>query len=269
MGAMLRYSCTALLGLNKQGIIKPNQDGYYELVLSALNYPNPVGARYRVDSARRILDTSPFFRRKIKEGNLLGETGHPRRRDSNTDADYEDRLYDIVESNVCLHISDVWIDDSGALKDRDGRSYTGIMGLVAPSGVHGDKFEASLQNPKQNTCLSVRSITDNYRMPDGSVEKEFVNIIAWDWVNEPGLRPANKFSAPSLESYRNNPMDQIIEEEMALDRARLDQLIQRRIKFDDGMESDSISIMRDVANYQRREATNMTNVKKATRWMNW
>lgn len=268
MGAMLRYSCTALLGLNKQGIIKPNQDGYYELVLSALNYPNPVGARYRIQSARNILDHSPFFRRKVSEGNLLGEVGHPRRRDFNTDAEYEDRLYDILETNVCLHISDVWIDDSGALKDRDGRSYTGIMGLVAPSGIHGDKFEASLQNPKQNTCLSVRSITDNYRMADGSVEKEFVNINGWDWVNEPGLRPANKFSAPSLESYQNF-MDRIIEEEMDVDPKRLKGLIERRIKYDDGMENDSISLMREVAAYQRREAANMNNVKAATSWMNW
>ena len=264
MGGMLRYSCTALLGLNKEGIIKPNSDGYYELVLSALNYPNPVGARYRTESARRILDHSPFFQRKIKEGNLLGEVGHPRRRDCRTDAEYEDRLYDIVESNVCLHISDVWIDDSGHLKDRNGRAYTGIMGLVAPSGVHGDKFEASLQNPKQNTCLSVRSITDNYRMPDGSIEKEFVNICAWDWVNEPGLRPANKFSAPSLESYSRE-----IGEEFPLFEHNLEAMIRRREEHDDGLESDSISIMRETLDYIRRRSDDLSQASAATKWLNW
>ncbi len=264
MSAMLRYSCTALLGLNKQGIIKPNSDGYYELVLSALNYPNPMGARYRTESARRILESSPFFQRKIREGNLLGEEGHPRRRDCRTDQEYEDRLYDIVESNVCLHISDVWIDDSGSLKDRDGRSYTGIMGLVAPSGSKGAAFEASLNNPKQNTCLSVRSITDNYRMPDGSIEKEFVNICAWDWVNEPGLRPANKFSAPSLEAYRGE-----IGEEFPVSARNLEDLIRRREKFDDGLESDSISAMRETLAYINRRDASLSQASASTKWMNW
>ena len=262
MSAMLRYSCTALLGLNKQGIIKPNSDGYYELVLSALNYPNPVGARYRTESARRILEASPFFQRKIKEGNLLGEVGHPRRRDYKTDAEYEDRLYDIVESNVCLHISDCWIDDSGALKDRDGRSYTGIMGLVAPSGVFGDKFEASLQNPKQNTCLSVRSITDNYRMPDGSIEKEFVNINGWDWVVEPGLRPANKFSAPSLESY-------FIEEEHHLNQRNLEAMIHDRENSKYGLENDSISAMRETMQYIRGRGATLSQNASSTKWLGW
>lgn len=263
MGAMLRYSCTALLGLNKTGVIKPNSDGYYELVLSALNYPNPVGARYRTESARRILETSPFFQRKIKEGNLLGEVGHPRRRDHKTDAEYEDRLYDLDEKNVCLHISDVWIDDSGALKDRDGRPYTGIMGLVAPSGVHGRSFEESLQNPKQNTCLSVRSITDNYRMPDGSIEKEFVNICAWDWVNEAGLRPANKFSAPSLESY-------FIEEDFPVNPKNLERMIRQREEFDDGCENDSISLMRETLHYiQHGRSDDLSRRASSTRWLNW
>lgn len=264
MGAMLRYSCTALLGLNKQGIIKPNSDGYYELVLSALNYPNPVGARYRTESARRILETSPFFQRKIKEGNLLGEVGHPRRRDYRTDQEYEDRLYDIVESNVCLHISDVWIDDTGALKDRNGRAYTGIMGLVMPSGVHGNKFEESLNNPKQNTCLSVRSITDNYRMPDGSVEKEFVNICAWDWVNEPGLRPANKFSAPSLESYL-----QEVGEEFPVNKHNLEAIIQRREQYDDGLESDNIGAMRETLAYLRSRPDTLSQASANSKWLNW
>ena len=264
MGAMLRYSCTALLGLNKEGIIKPNSDGYYELVLSALNYPNPVGARYRTESARRILETSPFFQRKIKEGNLLGEVGHPRRRDYRTDQEYEDRLYDIVESNVCLHISDVWIDDSGALKDRNGRAYTGIMGLVAPNGVQGRAFEESLTNPKQNTCLSVRSITDNYRMPDGSVEKEFVNICAWDWVNEPGLRPANKFSAPSLESYARE-----LGEEFPVNPRNLEALIRRREEHDDGLESDNTGAMRETLAYIRSRHDSLSQASAATMWLNW
>lgn len=254
---MLRYSCTALLGLNKQGIIKPNSDGYYELVLSALDYPNPVGATYRTESARRILDGSPFFRRKIAEGNLLGEVDHPNPRDCKSDADYERRLYEIDMQNVCLHISDVWIDDSGALKDRDGKSYTGIMGLVMPSGVKGEAFRASLDNPKQNTCLSVRSITDNYRTPSGQIEKEFVAINAWDWVVEPGLRPANKFSAPSLEGYPVDPNNL------------------RRIMHDAeqsryGLEAASMGAMQEVLSYRSAgQRPVLQGVQKNAKWLGW
>lgn len=259
MGAPLRYSCTALLGLNKAGIIKPNSDGYYELVLSALNYPNPVGAKYRVEAARRIIEQSPYFMRKVKEGNLLGENGHPRRRDYRSDDEYMERLHDIVETNVCLHISDVWIDDSGALKDREGRSYVGIMGLVKPSGEKGHLFEESLHNPKQNTCLSVRSITDNYRLPDGSIEKDFVNIIAWDWVNEPGLRPANKFSAPSLENF-----------EMPVNVKALERLVDDRRLHDDGLESGTtIQLINSLEMIKHYSNTRTDTINRNAAWMSW
>lgn len=261
MGAPLRYSCTALLGLNKAGIIKPNSDGYYELVLSALNYPNPVGAKYRIEAARRIIEQSPYFIRKIKEGNLLGEVGHPRRRDYRSDEEFLERLHDFVETNVCLHISDVWIDDTGALKDREGRSYVGIMGLVKPSGEKGVYFEESLQNPKQNTCLSVRSIADNFRLPDGTIEKEFVNILGWDWVNEPGLKPANKFSAPSLESF-----------EMPVNVDALRNMVERKRLNDDGLESNGIielmGSLEAVESYQCIRHIN-ENRAKSTAWLNW
>jgi hypothetical protein len=269
MGAMLRYSCTALLGLNKQGIVKPNSDGQYELVLSALNYPNPVGAIYRLESARRIIEGSPYFMRRVKEGNLLGEVGHPVRREYASDADYEMRLMEIDMRNTCLQISDVWIDDSGHLKDRDGRSYVGIMGLVSPYGVHGDKFEACLNNPKQNTCLSVRSICDHFRMADRTVEKEFVNIGGWDWVDEPGLRPANKFSSPALESHAAS-QGYLELEDLPIDVQRMEQRLRAARDNDNGCESAGVlEQMRNVVGYANTKAASPAERVAKAAWTNW
>lgn len=215
-----QYRCTALDGTNLNGTLKPDANGYYEMVLSALEYPNSVGDTYRLSGARKIMEESGPFMRKIMEGNLLGECGHPRRTPGMKDDEFLRRIYDIVESNVAIHISKVWIDDTGKVKDRQGRPVIAIMGLVAPSGPMGPAFEKSLKNPNQNTCLSVRSITDNYSVGGGKVEKEFVSIVGWDWVNEPGLAPANKFCAPGLESASITEMVNF-----RVDRAALEKII--------------------------------------------
>lgn len=263
MGAShnFQYRCTALDGTNLNGLLKANADGYYEMVLSALEYPNSVGDTYRLASARKILDESGPFMRKVKEGNLLGECGHPRRAAGMSDDDFLRRIYDIYEPNVALHISHVWIDDSGRVKDRQGRSVVAVMGLVAPSGPMGPAFEKALLNPKQNTCLSVRSITDNYMVPGGRVEKDFVNIIGWDWVNEPGLAPANKFCAPGLESliiveqdsFRVNPdvVERIIQDarrgnistESAQYTGMIQTLREMRARVTRGTSSESVAWM--------------------------
>ena len=33
----VRFTCSSLVGAGKQGIIKPDENGYYELVVGALN----------------------------------------------------------------------------------------------------------------------------------------------------------------------------------------------------------------------------------------
>lgn len=195
----IRFSCTALVGTGKKGIIKPDSNGYREQCLSALDYPNSVGQIYRASSARRILEESGSFSRKIKAGNLLGENGHPRFLPGMTKRQYEDRVFDVLESNVSHHTSDVWIDDTGACKDASGKPFIAVMGLVKPSHSQGPYLEEAYNNPKQNVSFSVRSVTDNFLTSRGTIEKEFTSIICWDWVNEPGLAPASKFGSLALE----------------------------------------------------------------------
>ncbi len=197
----LRFTCTALTGMNKQGILRPQQDGYYEVVLAALNFPNPRGDRYTLSSAHRILAESSDFTRRIREGNLRGENGHPKRESHMSDAQFLARCHDIYEPRISHHIREVWIDETGAVKNYGNEPVVAIMGLVKPCGEMGHLLAASFENRHENTCFSLRALTDCFRRPDGGLDKEFVNLVTFDWVHEPGLRPATKYSSPATESY--------------------------------------------------------------------
>lgn len=244
MSAMLpdfRITCTTLHGLNKQGKLQPQSDGYYEVVLSAVDYPNSVGAIYRSDSAEKMLLAGSALQRRVKDGQLFGEWGHPKP-DGMSPAQYGSRLHQVYEERTSHHIREIWIERNG-LKDRNGKSFVGIMGLVTPQGELGDKLRESFENPHNNTAFSVRAITDNYMIRStGMVEKEFVEGITWDAVGEPGLKPASKHCAPSLESYLDQYLD------MPIDQRLLTSIIDGAQRSPIALESNAIEII-----YRTRE----------------
>lgn len=214
----LRFTCTALVGMNKQGILQPQQDGYYEVVLAALNFPNPRGDRYTLASAQRILGETSDFTRRIREGNLRGENGHPKRESHMTDAQFLARCHDIYEARISHHIREVWIDQTGAVKNYGAEPVVAIMGLVKPCGEMGHLLAQSFENRHENTCFSLRALTDCFRRPDGGLDKEFVNLVTFDWVHEPGLRPATKYSSPATESYSGS--DIMVDDKLVADSRR-------------------------------------------------
>jgi hypothetical protein len=73
-----------------------------------------------------------------------------------------------------------------------------IIAWVKPSGPNGPALEASLDNPNENVCFSIRSFTDDYR-ERGITRRVLKTIVTWDYVNEPGIAVAEKFKAPALE----------------------------------------------------------------------
>jgi hypothetical protein len=218
MSAMpsFRMTCTTLLGLGKKGILTPQSDGYYEVVLSALDYPNGVGAVYRRASAEKMLEQSGPLKRRISDGQQFGEWGHPKS-DGMNEQQAMARMYQVYEERTSHHFKSVWLEDKG-LSDKHGRSFTGIMGLVRPQGELGNLLSQSFANEACNTAFSVRAITDNYLMRGtGKVEKDFVDIVAWDAVNEPGLKPASKYQAPALESFADYDLDMPIHQRLLAD----------------------------------------------------
>lgn len=213
------YSCTALNGTNKAGVLKPTEDGYYTVVVGALNVYNSVGAYYPYDSAKQLFDESSSFQRRIQSGSLCGEMGHPRMQPGQSTRAFMARCMDIVESNICCHFRKVWLEH-GTVKDERGRPMIAIMAEVKPAGPMGPALKEALDNPSQNVCFSIRSFTQD-TTSGGRVIKNLKTIITFDCVLEPGISIAKKWFAPSLESRHECPvvppmLDEIIHHQKAV-----------------------------------------------------
>lgn len=188
------FECTALAGTNLAGKLTPDQDGYYTVILGALDFPNSVGYTYVSQTALHLFQDNSAFIRRINTGYLTGECGHPKRTPGMSYDDYMVRIHTLEETNISHHIKKVWLDFN------QRQNYNGavlIMGKVKPAGPKGPALLEALQNVAQNVAFSIRSFTrdDNVRR-----QKHLDTILTWDWVSEPGLSIANKFQNPSLES---------------------------------------------------------------------
>lgn len=195
----ISFGCTALLGTNKVGALKCDADGYYPMVLGALDFFNSAGAFYpNGASAKELFKASSSFMRRVAAASLRGEYGHPRLQPGMTQRDFMMRCSDILETNVSHHIKTVWLDYT-SVKGPNGQPCIAIMGLVRPAGPMGVYLKESLENPEENVCFSIRSFTRDV-MQGGVVHKHLLNIVTWDYVNEPGISVATKWKSPALES---------------------------------------------------------------------
>lgn len=201
--SQISFACTALMGTNKVGELKASDDGYYTMVLGALDFFNSAGQFYpNGASAQELFKASSSFMRRIASGALRGEYGHPRMQPNQSMRDFMYRCNDILETNVSHHIRKVWIDYT-SVKSPDGRPCIAIMGEVKPAGPMGNALRESLQNPSENVCFSIRSFTRD--VPTGGIiHKHLMNIVTWDYVNEPGISVATKWKSPTLESHEES-----------------------------------------------------------------
>lgn len=190
--------CTISRGFNNSGTLKKLDNGYIDVVLSALEYPNSVNAVYDADAAERLIAANSNLQRRCVDSLLKGELGHPKEADSRSFDDFMRRVHQIDERNVAIHIRKVWLDRNYKLPD--GKTIIAIRGEVCPSGPHAAHIDRSLQNPHENVCFSLRGMaTDRFR--NGQKRKYLDNLVTWDVVTEPGLRPATKFHSVACESF--------------------------------------------------------------------
>jgi hypothetical protein len=256
---LFRYGCTAIQGLNKAGVMVADENGFYDMVLGGFNVHNSADAWYPwTPSVQTLFSKSSAFQRRIMDGALRGELGHPRMVPGMTDRQFMSRILDIYEPNVCQMFGEVWADDS-LFKGRDGQPIIAILGKVKP---FGDKKEAlldALETPKANACQSIRSLTDD-TIRRGRVEKEVRAIITWDHVNEPGIAIARKWNSPSLESRGDT---------MVISRDMLDQLVERRQQKGLGTESScnmAKSIILDIGARKPKPGEFVIPLGGSTRW---
>lgn len=204
----ISFGCTALLGTNKGGTLKPNADGYYKVILGALDFENSYGAQYPLQSAKEVFKESSGFMRRLRAGYCRGEYGHPKRLPGQVHDEFIRRIMTIEETRICMHIAEAWIDYDSV--KYEGKKIVTIWGLIRPEGPYGAYLKDSLDNPKCNVAFSLRSITlDEYIQ--GRLYKNIDDIACWDFVVEPGLKPANKYANPALEDFGSVsiPMDHL------------------------------------------------------------
>lgn len=195
------FTSTILRNLKKQGKITPDADGYYTVVGGGLNVFNSVGHYYTADGgARQLFEKSSAFMRRVTKGTLYGEVDHPSAHGMKED-EWIQRLYEIPKQTSCIHIKDVWLDDSyGKLYVPDNRNMIAIMLKVKPSGGMSKVAEDAFQNNLENACFSIRSFTRDYAQ-NGRRIRVLDEVVTFDLVTESGVERATKYHSPACETF--------------------------------------------------------------------
>jgi hypothetical protein len=208
INSSVMFACTSLVGVNKVGDLKKNENGYYPMVVGALNAFNSSGQFYDYDQARQLFEESSSFMRRIKRAALRGEYGHPKppareldmRLQRIREEEFARRCLTIDESNVCCHHMRIYLDFD-SVKDKQGKPVISIMSEVAPNGPIGHVLEKQLENKHENVCFSIRAFTNNTYMRGVEV-RVLREIVTFDYVNEPGIATAEKYNSPALEELQ-------------------------------------------------------------------
>ena len=183
----------------KKGLITPDANGYYVQVVGALASSSANGFDYPNNANNRNIINSPhgILQQRIQKKRLCGEYYHPRP-PGMSDLAWRARVAHIHEENVSHHIRKVYVEDTPT-KLRDGRYVFLILAELKPSGPYGPALLASIKNPDEDVCYSIRAFSDE-SLNGINIAKHFKNVVTWDHVNDPGVDEASKFECPVLES---------------------------------------------------------------------
>jgi hypothetical protein len=193
------YECTVMKGQGKKGILRPDANGYYTVVLGGMDVFNTKQGFYDANLTGDILSTCELFKSRISAGNLYGEMGHPRREPGMTDDEFLYRVHDVLESNISHHIAKVWYDRDNYTDRKTGQKMVAFVGKVKPDGKWEQTLIDRLENPDQDCCFSVRCSSAD-KFAGGRILKKITKIITWDTVVSPGIPNASKYGSLSMES---------------------------------------------------------------------
>ena len=190
---------------NKQ--IKKDDKGYYFITLGAFNAYNRSGAFYLMDGVRDLVENkSSSLNRRIRDGYLKGEAGHPNYETGMSKVEFYERNLKIEQTRISHNIRDIVFTDTKTPCGMPGKgNIVLVQAWLKPDGPMGDALKKSLDDPEQNVAFSIRCFTKD-EMVNGTVIKQVVQIVTWDWVVEPGMKMANKFDTLNLESLDFTPI---------------------------------------------------------------
>lgn len=199
----VKFTATKLAGTGKAGILPADDDGYYTMPIGGLNAFNSIGHYYTLEGAKQLFERSSVFMRRVANGCLKGEVGHPKRAQGMSMDDYVHRILTIEETNVCCHFKEIWLDESYGKMNPQFKNpgLVAIMAKVKPSGPKGDWLKKAFDNKDENVCFSIRALTRDF-FERGQCYRVLQQICTWDNVNEPGIANATKWASPSLESLQ-------------------------------------------------------------------
>lgn len=215
------YRCTRLDGTGKQGILTPDDNGFYTICVGALDHASKnVDQRgqptyYSSHGAERFFAPGTMFNNRIQGGFVKCEYGHPEREPGMNDMQFLERNLAIREKNVCAVIGAIWLVRD-YIDPLTGEKCIGIMAKIKPTGPYGKYLEDDLRSKGMNVCFSIRSLT-SWKTINGRKCKVLHTVITFDYVNEPGITCAEKLVSPSLESSVPDVKALGIEAEVGMD----------------------------------------------------
>ncbi len=198
----VKFTATKLTATGKKGVLPADENGYYTMAIGGLNSFNSAGQYYTLQGAKQLFEQSSVFMRRVANGCLKGEVGHPKKTPGMTMDDYINRILSIEETNICCHFKEIWLDESfGKVNPQyKNANLVAIMAKIKPSGPKKDFLEHSLQNKDENVCFSIRALTKDY-FERGQCFRVLQQIVAFDAVVESGINIATKWDSPALESH--------------------------------------------------------------------
>lgn len=208
----LLFTSTRLRVQGKQGILKPDSEGYFEMPVGAFNCLNSAQEFYTKENIEQLFQGSSELMRKVQNGKLFGEWGHPEMAPGEDPNAFMARACRINDKDTCVFFKDVWIDKATPAMQQYGVPADALvtMARLKPMGNKWEALQRSLEDPNVNTTFSGRFLTRD-RIYRGRTYVIVEQIVTWDAVTEQGIPAAEKYLAPRLERHTTPVTPKMVE----------------------------------------------------------
>lgn len=192
---------SAIKAYSPKNTLTRTEDGYYKVVVGALNTFSRENIFYIKDTLEEQLnDKSSILVRRISNGQLFGERGHPTIPVNRSEEEQLKTMVTIHQDNISHHIKDIELKTTETPAPIPNKgNVIKVVATLAPAGVHAEEIRNSLDNPNINTAFSLRAL-HQMEYVNGIAMKKIFMFITWDWVIEPNMSPANKWESLTLDN---------------------------------------------------------------------